>query len=67
MKKDPDGAKRHAYRTSRGGSWVAAPGVERVAYRGRTSPGYRYDTLGLRLVRTTEPVTTVGGFDEERS
>lgn len=33
----------------RGGSWLSDPSGVRSAYRGRLSPGARYDALGFRL------------------
>jgi formylglycine-generating enzyme required for sulfatase activity len=36
-----------------GGSWFSFPRYARVANRSRGTPGYRSNTLGLRLVRQT--------------
>lgn len=38
-------------RVARGGSWCGDPQYARVADRDNISPDYRYDDLGLRLVR----------------
>ena len=49
---DPTGATDGPYRVDRGGSWYDAADDARAASRGSPSPGYRYDILGLRLLRT---------------
>jgi formylglycine-generating enzyme required for sulfatase activity len=49
---DPVGAKSGDYRVFRGGSWRELPSRTRVAYRRRSTPVYRSNSLGLRLVRT---------------
>ncbi|MBK8922723.1 MAG: formylglycine-generating enzyme family protein [Saprospirales bacterium] len=47
----PIGAESsNAGRVVRGGSWGITPEYCRVAYRGRSRPGYRNDSLGFRLV-----------------
>ena len=43
--------KKAKYRVLRGGSWLNYPRFARVANRNRYTPGYRYNDLGLRLVR----------------
>ena len=40
-----------SYRVNRGGSWYSSAQNARVARRGRSVPGGRYDGLGLRLLR----------------
>jgi formylglycine-generating enzyme required for sulfatase activity/predicted Ser/Thr protein kinase len=49
---DPTGAISGSYRVFRGGSWRGNAAGLRSAYRGNSSPVYRYDSLGFRLVRT---------------
>jgi formylglycine-generating enzyme required for sulfatase activity/serine/threonine protein kinase len=49
---DPTGATEGPSRVYRGGSWGSAADIARAAYRGRISPGGRYDFLGVRLSRT---------------
>ena len=49
---DPAGSSRGPHRVIRGGSWDFGPRCARVADRFRRGPGYRDDSLGLRLVRT---------------
>ena len=38
-------------RVNRGGSWLVAPQYAWVALRDYDGPGFRYDSLGVRLVR----------------
>lgn len=40
-------------RVNRGSSWGYDPKYARVAFRGDRTPGFRYRTLGLRLVEET--------------
>jgi sulfatase modifying factor 1 len=49
---DPVGASTGSYRVNRGGSWNNPPRNARVAFRDRNTPDNRYNTLGLRLLRT---------------
>jgi formylglycine-generating enzyme required for sulfatase activity/tRNA A-37 threonylcarbamoyl transferase component Bud32 len=42
---------RCSYRILRGGSWFSSPSHLRSAYRGGSSPGYRGDDDGFRVVR----------------
>ena len=44
--------KTYPYLVIRGGSWNYDPRLARVAIRYRFTPGYRYDYVGLRLVRS---------------
>ena len=49
----------HTIRVVRGGSWFSDQEFARAAYRPRFYPDYRYDYLGLRVVRSSpssEPV-----------
>lgn len=39
------------HRVFRGGSWFFDPQIARVAFRGNFTPGYRYRSLGVRLMR----------------
>jgi formylglycine-generating enzyme required for sulfatase activity len=48
---NPRGPTRGSYRVFRGGSWVNAPILARVAYRSLDSPGYRSFDVGFRLAR----------------
>ena len=66
MRKNPDTTKT-GYRMYRGGGWGSGSWGARVACRSGDNPGDRGVYLSLRLARTSEPVTTVGGFDEEGS
>jgi formylglycine-generating enzyme required for sulfatase activity len=50
---DPGGATSGGFRVFRGGSWNGRPPSARVALRSRFAPGYRFNYLGLRLVRTS--------------
>ncbi|MCP5118321.1 MAG: formylglycine-generating enzyme family protein, partial [bacterium] len=43
---------RGSYRVIRGGSWSIIARYCRAAYRYANVPGYRYDIVGFRLVRT---------------
>ena len=47
---DPSGAGSGSYRVCRGGSWDCIAQGCRVALRSDCTPGYRSNTLGLRLV-----------------
>ena len=49
---DPKGPDSGPFRVYRGGSWNFDPRLARVAYRGGSTPGSRFGSLGLRLVRT---------------
>jgi len=49
---DPTGPASGRCRVLRGGSWLSAPGFCRSADRGYVVPGYRYNGLGFRVVRT---------------
>ncbi len=49
---DPEGPSSGSCRVFRGGSWFYGPRLVRCALRYRNRPGYRYDFLGFRLVRT---------------
>lgn len=40
-----------SYRVARGGSWHCVPQGVRVAYRSFSTPVYRNNILGLRLMR----------------
>ncbi len=40
-------------RVLRGGSWGSTAGDCRASFRGRLSPGYRYDFLGFRPLRSS--------------
>ena len=51
---DPPGAPGASHRVIRGGSWYGDPGYCRPAYRGRYTPGYRYDDLGFRVAAVQE-------------
>ena len=66
MKKDPD-TKEGDEQVIQGGSWNDDPRNARVAHRYGYDPGYHFVDLGLRLARTTEPVSLDRSFDEERS
>jgi formylglycine-generating enzyme required for sulfatase activity len=48
---DPRGPGAAASRVIRGGGWNIGPRRARSAYRGRSTPGNRYDYLGFRLAR----------------
>lgn len=54
---DPDGVVDGSYRVSRGGSWGDGAQLCRSALRYFYSPGDRNFRLGLRVVRTLQPVT----------
>ena len=49
---DPQGPLSGSARVFRGGSWRGSPQYLRSAGRDFDSPGYRYDGLGFRLLRT---------------
>jgi formylglycine-generating enzyme required for sulfatase activity len=49
---DPQGPLSGSSRVARGGSWYYDAAFARAAIRYRDSPGFRYASLGLRLVRT---------------
>ena len=66
MKKDPE-TKEDADRVFRGGGWLSDPWYVRVAVCNRYAPGGRRGSLGLRLARTSEPVSIERRFDEEGS
>lgn len=46
-------------RVFRGGSWYNSPAYARVADRLRSTPGYRYYILGVRLSRIITPMQQV--------
>lgn len=48
---DPRGPATGENRVLRGGSWLGVARRVRAASRYANDPGYRYDTLGLRLAR----------------
>jgi formylglycine-generating enzyme required for sulfatase activity len=48
---DHPGQSRAADRVHRGGGWFSLPRFCRSAHRIRSSPGYRFDYLGLRVAR----------------
>jgi len=51
---DPIGPPSGSFRVGRGGSWGDSPGGVRSAFRGRRSPGIRYNfRKGFRLLRRT--------------
>ncbi len=41
----------NSYRVIRGGTWIDLPPNAWVTNRNRDAPSYRFDNLGLRLVR----------------
>jgi formylglycine-generating enzyme required for sulfatase activity len=47
---NPQGGSPAQYRVGRGGGWNFNPAYCRVANRGRSTPDYRSDNLGFRLV-----------------
>jgi formylglycine-generating enzyme required for sulfatase activity len=50
---NPQGPPSGSNRVARGGSWFNDAGICRSAHRGLSGPpGYRYDILGFRLLRT---------------
>jgi formylglycine-generating enzyme required for sulfatase activity len=49
---DGQGPASGSYRVGRGGSWGSVPQFARVAGRNDLTPGDRYGTLGVRLLRT---------------
>ena len=49
---DPDGPSSGSARVGRGGGWYFSARYCRSAYRGRYSPGIRYNGLGFRLLTT---------------
>jgi formylglycine-generating enzyme required for sulfatase activity len=49
---DPGGPSRGSYRVIRGGSWSTYAQYCRSAVRNNLSPGYRGNSIGLRLSRT---------------
>ena len=46
---NPTGPGSGAYRVFRGGTWSIFGWFCRSSFRGNSSPGYRYDTIGFRL------------------
>jgi len=50
----PVNLKEGSYRVLRGGGWHSGARSLRSASRSYDAPGYRYDALGFRLVRTLE-------------
>ena len=51
---DPVGSASGSYRVVRGGGWGYGARLLRSGYRGNGVPGYRYDNVGFRLVRTAK-------------
>ena len=49
---DPTGPDTGSNRGLRGGSWFNTAGYVRSALRNNVAPGYRYGSIGIRLVRT---------------
>ena len=49
---DPSGPASGVSRVFRGGGWSNDPQIARVESRGISSPGFRDNSLGLRLIRT---------------
>jgi formylglycine-generating enzyme required for sulfatase activity len=49
-KTDPQGPASGAYRVLRGGGWLNIPQLCRSALRPRLDPGYRYRSVGFRVV-----------------
>ncbi|MEN3333039.1 MAG: hypothetical protein V7641_2404 [Blastocatellia bacterium] len=49
---DPQGPASGSFRVKRGGSWAFPAAFSRSAARDLYSPGYRFNFLGFRLVRT---------------
>lgn len=49
--RDPKGPSSGASRVLRGGSWLNGPADVRVAYRRRSTPDGRYNSIGFRLAR----------------
>lgn len=49
---NPKGPSAGSDRVLRGGSWSYSPQFCRVAYRGRSTPGFRDYNVGFRLART---------------
>ena len=49
---DPQGPESGPFRVKRGGSWMFTADFARPAARDLFSPGYRYNFVGFRLVRT---------------
>ncbi|MEN9635864.1 MAG: hypothetical protein RL077_4268, partial [Verrucomicrobiota bacterium] len=52
---DSKGPASGSFRVRRGGSWRVGAAYCRSAYRGRVSPGYRFDGLGFRLALSSVP------------
>lgn len=50
--KDPQGPASGSFRLLRGGSWNYDAGFLRSAFRNSSGPGYRFQYVGFRLVRT---------------
>ncbi len=52
---DPNGPAVGSHRTARGGSWNGSAAGVRLASRAGAYPGFRYASLGFRVVRTARP------------
>jgi formylglycine-generating enzyme required for sulfatase activity len=52
---DPTGPTDGGNRALRGGGWSGNPVFCRSAYRGRVTPGFRYDFIGFRVVLPAAP------------
>ena len=50
---DNQGSAFGLFRILRGGNWLFGPQLARVAHRDAGSPGFRYNTNGFRLARTS--------------
>ncbi len=51
---DPTGPETGSHRVLRGGSWSSRARYCRSAFRRRIASGYRYASIGFRLVRTSD-------------
>jgi len=63
---DPKGPSAGSRRVLRGGSWAYVAGISRLAFRRHDTPGYRYDGLGLRLLREVETQVAVAAPAEQK-
>ncbi len=48
------GPERGSLRVARGGGWSSLARYCRAAFRSPSAPGYRFDYVGFRLVRTSD-------------